>query len=389
MTQQSDLATIREAITTVDQELLQLLAKRRELSLAVAQDKIKTMKPVRDKAREQSLLQNLVQKGQAMSLDPTYVTQIFHTIIDDSVRFQQDYIRQITQPTDQAPMAKVAFLGAKGSYSHLAARRYFQRQNTDVLEISCDHFKGIIEQVESGQADFGVLPIENTSSGSINEVYDQLQHTSLSIVGELTLAIEHAILTAVETELSQIDTLYSHPQPHQQCSEFIHSLGSIQLATTASTAEAMQVVRDLASPTKAAIGNATSGAMYGLTAIASGIANQTENFTRFIVVARQSIDVTPLIPSKTTLIMSTSQQPGALADALVVLKNHHINMTKLESRPVMGNPWEELFYLDVLANANTPEMQSALSDLKKITRFIKVLGCYPLDHVAPTPVDGV
>ncbi|WP_305837510.1 prephenate dehydratase [Photobacterium leiognathi] len=381
------LDDIRKNVSRIDNALLELLAERRTLSLEVAKSKISTAKPVRDQAREQELLLKLIETGKQHQLDPQYVTQIFHTIIEDSVLFQQAYLQKLANPDSANPSARVAFLGSKGSYSHLASRNYFSRKQTDLVEISCSTFRDIFNIVETGNADYGVLPIENTSSGSINEVYDLLQHTSLSIVGEITQPIEHCLLTAVETSVEKIDTLYSHPQPHQQCSEYLHSMGNIKQEYCSSTADAMEQVAALKQPNIAAIGNASSGELYGLTAIQSNIANQQENFTRFIIVARKAVDVTPLIPAKTTLIMSTAQKAGSLVECLLVLRNLNINMSKLESRPVIGNPWEEMFYVDVEVNLKYATMQQALEELTRLTRFIKVLGCYPSENVAPTDVD--
>ncbi|KDM92584.1 prephenate dehydratase [Photobacterium galatheae] len=381
------LDEIRSEVTRIDNEILALLGERRQLSLEVAKSKIKTAKPVRDLEREQALLIRLIEQGKTHQLDASYVTQIFHTIIEDSVLFQQAYLQKLTNPDSLQPVARVSFLGAKGSYSNLASRQYFSRKQTQLVEMSCSSFREVVNVVETGQADYGVLPIENTSSGSINEVYDLLQHTSLSIVGEITQPIEHSLLTAVPSTLEQIDTLYSHPQPHQQCSEFLHNMGDIKQEYTSSTAEAMQQVAELKLPNVAAIGNASSGELYGLTPLKTGIANQHENYTRFIVVARKAVDVTPLIPAKTTLIMSTGQKPGSLVECLLVLRNLNINMAKLESRPVIGNPWEEMFYMDVEANLKADVMQQALEELTGLTRFIKVLGCYPSENVKPAEVD--
>ncbi|MEL6117090.1 prephenate dehydratase [Photobacterium sp. SP02] len=381
------LDEIRTHVTRIDNEILALLAERRQLSLEVAKSKIKTTKPVRDQEREQALLLRLIDQGKQHQLDANYVTQIFHTIIEDSVLFQQAYLQKLTNPDSLQPVVRVSFLGAKGSYSNLASRQYFSRKQTKLVEMSCSNFRDVVNVVETGQADYGVLPIENTSSGSINEVYDLLQHTSLSIVGEITQPIEHCLLTAVPTSLDQIDTLYSHPQPHQQCSEYLRTMGDIRQEYTSSTADAMQQVAELKQPNVAAIGNASSGELYGLTPLKTGIANQQENFTRFIVVARKAVDVTPLIPAKTTLIMSTGQKPGSLVECLLVLRNLNINMAKLESRPVIGNPWEEMFYVDVETNLKSEAMQQALEELTRLTRFIKVLGCYPSENVKPTEVD--
>lgn len=388
MTEQHySLDDIRKNVSRIDNEILKLLSERRLLSLEVAKSKIGTAKPVRDQAREQELLLRLIETGKSQQLDALYVTQIFHTIIEDSVLFQQAYLQKLANPDSLQPVARVSFLGAKGSYSHLASRNYFSRKQTKLVEMSCSTFRDVLNIVETGNADYGVLPIENTSSGSINEVYDLLQHTSLSIVGEITQPIEHCLLTVGDADIKGINTLYSHPQPHQQCSEYLHSMGKITQEYCSSTAEAMQKVAELNLPNVAAIGNASSGELYGLTPVKGNIANQQENFTRFIVVARKPVDVTSLIPAKSTLIMSTAQKAGSLVECLVVLRNLNINMTKLESRPVIGNPWEEMFYLDVEENLKSDVMQQALEELTRLTRFIKVLGCYPSENVKPTEVE--
>jgi chorismate mutase / prephenate dehydratase len=388
MTEQHySLDDIRKNVSRIDNEILKLLSERRLLSLEVAKSKIGTAKPVRDQAREQELLLRLIETGKSQQLDALYVTQIFHTIIEDSVLFQQAYLQKLANPESLQPVARVSFLGAKGSYSHLASRNYFSRKQTQLVEMSCSTFRDVLNIVETGNADYGVLPIENTSSGSINEVYDLLQHTSLSIVGEITQPIEHCLLTVGDADIKGINTLYSHPQPHQQCSEYLHSMGNITQEYCSSTAEAMQKVAELNLPNVAAIGNASSGELYGLTPVKDNIANQQENFTRFIVVARKPVDVTSLIPAKSTLIMSTAQKAGSLVECLVVLRNLNINMTKLESRPVIGNPWEEMFYLDVEENLKSDVMQQALEELTRLTRFIKVLGCYPSENVKPTEVE--
>ncbi|PWI32160.1 bifunctional chorismate mutase/prephenate dehydratase [Vibrio albus] len=382
------LDEIRLRLNELDDNLLQILSERRALSIEVAKSKIETSKPVRDSEREQQLLVKLIENGKSKyQLDAQYITKIFHTIIEDSVLLQQAYLQNLANPElSRKPLARVAYLGSKGSYSHLASREYFGRKNMELVELNCDNFKEVTKTVESGHADYAVLPIENTSSGSINEVYDLLQHTTLYIVGELTQPIEHCILANSDIRLEEIKTLYSHPQPHQQCSEFLSRLKGVTLESCASTADAMQKVEELNRPDVAAIGNASSGKLYGLQTIQSNIANQTENYTRFIIVARKPVEVSSQIPAKTTLIMSTSQEAGSLVEALQVLQRYGINMTKLENRPIMGNPWEEMFYVDLEAHLNSEPMQKALSELTSITRHLKVLGCYPVDNVQPTEV---
>ncbi|NLS12220.1 prephenate dehydratase [Vibrio sp. SM6] len=382
------LDEIRLRLNELDDKLLQLLSERRSLSIEVAKSKVETAKPVRDATREQQLLVKLITNGrEKYQLDAQYITKLFHTIIEDSVLLQQSYLQNLANPQHiRKPLARVAFLGSKGSYSHLASREYFSRRNTELIELNCERFKEVTQTVESGHADYGVLPIENTSSGSINEVYDLLQHTTLYIVGELTLPIEHCLVGTQDIRLEALTTLYSHPQPHQQCSEFLSRLKGVTLKTCASTADAMKKVKALGRSDVAAIGNASSGKLYGLQPIQGNIANQTENHTRFIVVARKAVEVSPQIPAKTTLIMSTSQEAGSLVETLLVLRRYGINMTKLESRPIMGNPWEEMFYVDLEAHLAADNMQEAILELTKLTKHLKVLGCYPSENIKPTQV---
>ena len=381
-----ELDNIRERITSLDTELLGLLAERRGLTNQVAETKIKHHIPVRDQAREEQLLIRLIKEGQQHGLDPHYVTQIFHVIIEDSVLNQQAMLAERANPGSALPLNRVAFLGDRGSYSYLATQKYFSRRPGDLLEIGCQSFKEVVGKVENNEADYAVLPIENTTSGSINEVYDQLQHTELSIIGELTHAIKHSLLVAKDTTLSNIKTLYAHPQVFTQCSHFLAELGNVEVKTMDSTSSAMLTVSELNRDDVAAIGSEAGGNLYGLMAIKSNLANQKENHSRFIVVAKQPVVVPLQVPAKTTFVMSTVQKPGALVEALLILKQNNINMTKLESRPIPGNPWEELFYIDVEGNTQDGPVQSALVELKRITRYLKVLGCYPSEEINPTKV---
>ncbi|CNH93135.1 bifunctional chorismate mutase/prephenate dehydratase [Yersinia kristensenii] len=376
------LLVLRERISALDLKLLALLAERRELAVDVAKAKQLHHRPIRDKERERDLLDALITAAKPYDLDGFYITRLFQLIIEDSVLTQQALLQHQLNQTAQHS-ARIAFLGPKGSYSHLAARQYAARHFEQLIECGCQKFQDIFTQVETGQADYAVLPIENTSSGSINDVYDLLQHTSLSIVGEITNPIDHCVLVATETDLNQIKTVYSHPQPFQQCSQFINRFPHWKIEYCESTAAAMEKVAQLNSPQEAALGSEAGGALYNLQVLEHNLANQQQNITRFIILARKSIDVSEQIPAKTTLIMATGQQSGALVEALLVLRDHGVVMTKLESRPINGNPWEEMFYIDVQANLRSESMQKALADLTPITRSLKVLGCYPSENVVP------
>lgn len=179
--------------------------------------------------------------GKRHNLDAHYITRLFQLIIEDSVLTQQTLLQQHLNKINPHS-ARVAFLGPKGSYSHLAARQYAARHFEQFIESGCAKFADIFNQVETGQADYAVVPIENTSSGGINDVYDLLQHTSLSIVGELTIPIDHCVLVSTSTDADKIQTVYSHPQPFQQCSQYLSRYPHWKIEYTESTSAAMEKV---------------------------------------------------------------------------------------------------------------------------------------------------
>lgn len=381
-----DLAALRKEIETLDHELLLCLARRRDLVLDVAKDKAKRGGHIRDTSREAELLIRLMDMGKTLGLDPGYLTRLYHIIIEDSVLTQHAWLQQ----GNESGQLTIAHLGMPGSYSHLTAQSYANRRNCTLQGSSCDSFQDVITAVEDGRTTLGVLPIENTSSGSINDVYDLLRHTHLNIIGESYLPVDHHLLAKPGTALSDIQTIYAHPQALTQCSGFLSRLTGVQLIPEASSAHAMRKIASDHNQRTAAIGPQSGGALYELVALAHNMANQQENHTRFIVVSRDPLRVPLQLPAKTSLIMATHNQAGSLVEALMVLRAHGISMTKLESRPMPGNPWEELFYVDLLVNTDTPEWQLAEKELAAMTRFVKVLGCYPDERIkathAPFPV---
>lgn len=383
-----ELSQLRKDINEVDNELMILLAKRRRVSNLVAEAKIIQNKPVRDIQREEEMLVELIKGGKSLNLDAYFVKQVFQTIIEDSVLHQQALLQKHTnRATGELPVNRVTYLGSQGSYSDLATQKYFSRHASELKQIGCTSFKEIIDKVEQGQADHGVLPIENTSSGSINEVYDLLQHTSLSIVGELTHPVNHCMVTAIETTPDKIKKLYAHPQVYAQCSNFLAQFQDVEIEICDASSAAFEAVQNDTTGEIAALGSGEGSRLYGLQVIAEALANQKENFSRFIVLANKSVSVSTQIPSKTTWIMSTEQKPGALVDALIILKDHGVNMCRLESRPINGNPWEEMFYVDVEANLRDQNLINAINELKSITRYFKVLGCYPSEDIQPAQVE--
>ena len=382
-----DLSDLRERIDDIDDRLLGALAERRAVSRAVIASKMSRSADLRDVSREKELLVDRIERGAALGLDGPYVMRVFHQVIDDSVRLQQELLQAHVNDDDDAAPIRVAHLGSEGSFSHVASRGHFARRAPQLITVGCESFRAVVAAVETGRADFGLLPIENTTSGGINEVYDLLLHTRLSIVGEHRARIVHCLLGLEDASLERIHTVYSHPQPFEQCSSFLRRLRDVSFVPTADTAAAVATVASQGDPAAVAVGSEEAGRIHGLTVLASEIANHSENYTRFLVVGPRPVDVDARVPAKTSLVLSTSQRPGSLVEVLLVFRSHQINLTKLESRPILGNPWEEMFYVDVQANVAEARMKQALVELEAHTRQIRVLGTYPSDELEPTPVD--
>lgn len=384
-----DLTEVRDRITAVDQQLIHLLAERRHLSGLVAESKLQTGKKLRDIEREKALLTRLLAYGMQHHLDDHYVLNLFNMIIADSIDLQQQILQRRICPTTKRKHLPVSYLGPQGTYSYLAMKRYFQDSYEMVSAIPCTSFREVIRKVEREETDFGVLPIENTSSGSINEVFDELQSTSLSIVGEIIYPINHTILATKGTELSDITTLVTHEQPFTQCSEYLVEFPQMKPEFVASTKTAIDNVLEANSNNIAAIGNKDIGEESGLISLAENIANQSQNETRFIIVSRDARVLSPQVTAKTTLTLKTGQRSGALVDALSVFKSANLIMTKLTSRPIIGKPWEEMFYIDIFANAHSREFVKITNQLATIAEGLDILGCYPSATQAPVTLEDI
>ncbi|MBK4765257.1 MAG: bifunctional chorismate mutase/prephenate dehydratase [Pantoea sp. Brub] len=277
---------------------------------------------------------------------------------------------------------RISFLGPKGSYSYLAVYTYASYFFKNIIECSCLKFSEIFKKVENNLADYAILPIENINSGSINDVYDLLQKTNLFIINELNICINHCILVNTSNvNLDMIETIYSHPQPFQQCSKFIQQYPNWKIKYTDSTASAMKKIAILDSPKVAVLGNEIGASIYKLKVLKRNLANYKNNYTRFIVLAKKPVHVSKKIPAKTTLIISSKhrQQLNMLIDVLLILHKHNLIISKLESRPIKENPWKNALYVDIKNNVKNKKMQDAIHKFKNLTYSLKILGCYPIN----------
>ncbi|HEX4351754.1 MAG TPA: prephenate dehydratase [Polyangiales bacterium] len=271
----------------------------------------------------------------------------------------------------------MGYQGTDGAYSQIAAEHHWQARRDELTCRGYDSFADLLQAVIAEEIDYAMQPIENTTAGSINEAYDLLAHMDLHLVGEEVLKVEHCLLALLGTEISQLRRVYSHPQALLQCSEFLASLPDCQVLAFTDTAMAVKKVRDERDPVQAAVGSERAGALYGLSALAHDIANQRNNFTRFVAVAKVQASYPVTTPCKTSLIFTTKHERGALVRCLNILADHDLSLTKLESRPRPNKPWEYIFYVDFEGNVADPKIAAAVEQVRDQTLSLKMLGSYP------------
>lgn len=385
------LSELREQIDSLDRGILEAFAKRLRLARDVIELKDAEQLHQRDLAREQSILRNLIATGRALGLDPHFITKVFTEVLAEGNRVQRDYLQSKLNARPVRGPLHIAFQGIDGSYSHLSGRSFFATQRADFEQLETSFvgfpsYKAVVEAVESGACQYGILPIENTTSGAINDVYDLLLNSRVSIVGEEKFLVQHCLVGKGEIPLSHLERIYCTPLAVSECSAFLSSIPHCNTEFSSDSALAVKKLQEGNERLHAAIASEEAAQMFGLTILKRSISNQESNYTRYLIVAKDPIKVDPRIPSKTSIVMNTLNKPGALVEALLVFKAHGINLTKLESRPIPSNSWEEMFYVDFLGNIAAPEVQAALAGLTKLVRFTKVLGCYPSCDVQPALV---
>jgi chorismate mutase/prephenate dehydratase len=380
---------LREKINNVDESLIELLAERRNLSKNVIEEKNENEKPIRDQKREEELLKKIIKIGEEKGVNKHFLTKVFYEIIEDSIRLQQSHVLNPSKENGGKERITVAIQGIEGAYSYLASQKYFAYSNKELEFVSKKRFSEVVEAVEKGEADYAVLPIENTTSGGINEVYDLLLHTTLSIIGEETFQVKHCLVATEDVSIHKIKKIYAHYQAAAQTSNFLTTIPNARIEYFADTAMSVQKISEENNPDYAAIASEEAANLFNVKIIQKGIANQDENHTRFLIVSRDKVKVDNRLPAKTSLVMATSHAPGSLVKALSVFDAYKINLTKLESRPILGNPWEQMFYVDFEGNVDDENVQNLLDDLGPYLRFFKVLGSYPSQVVKKTKLDSL
>ena len=372
-----NLDSIRKKLDDIDRTILKALAQRQGLVKEVSELKLKNAKGIRDLEREEQLLNRIRDLAHEVGLDRYYAEHLFREIITNSVRFQTHSLVDHQNEKTGGDLIRVSYQGTDGAYSHLAASRHFSERYAIVDAIGYDTFQQAAQALMEKKVDYAILPIENTTAGSINDTYDIVGNENVHIVGEEILKVVHCLMSVEPVELSKIRRILSHPQAIAQCTSFLSRLPRCKVESYLDTAMSAKKILEDGDISQAAIAGAHAADLYGLHVIESDIANQRENYTRFVVAAREPVKVDTQIPAKTSLMMVTSNEEGSLIECLNILHDHKINMAKLESRPRMNEPFRYSFYLDIHGNIEDPEISAGMVELEAKAEELKILGCYP------------
>jgi chorismate mutase/prephenate dehydratase len=355
------LLALREQIDGVDRELLALLNKRAGLALAVGEIKRHEGSVAFRPEREAQVIDGLKRENPG-PLQSDSVAPIWREIMSAC--------RALETPS------RVAYLGPAGTFSEQAALGFF---GSSIVRVPCSSIDEVFRTTSAGAADFGVVPVENSTEGVVARSLDLFLHTPLFIIGETSLLVRHNLLRR-EDSMAGIAAVLAHPQALAQCHAWLsHHLPNAERRPVASNAEGARLAA--LDPSLAAIASDRAGSEFGLHTVAPAIQDDAHNRTRFAIVTHPHAHPAPQASGHdcTSLVVSVTNRPGAVHDMLVPLKTHGVSMTRFESRPARSGQWEYYFYIDIEGHPDEPRVDAALRELRSVCAFFKVLGTYPID----------
>jgi chorismate mutase/prephenate dehydratase len=351
-----NLEELRKKIDETDDRIVRLIAERIKIAEEVGEEKKKQGKQIEDLSREQIVLKNVKDIAKKEKLNPGDIESIY---------------RQIIAVSKNMEGMVVAFQGERGAYSEEAAFQFF---GSSVQVKPCESVDDVFIAVDKEETQFGIVPIENSLEGSINRTYDMFLESSLKVCGETRLRVVHCLIAGPGMSLDSVKKVYSHPQALGQCQAFLGHL-SCELVPTYDTAGSVKMIKEEGLAGSAAVASARAAEIYEMQILARGIEDNSNNFTRFFILAKQDVPQTG--EDKTSIVFSVKHEPGSLYRFLKILSSSGINLTKIESRPTRQKPWEYNFYLDFEGHREDGKVRQTLRDMEKAALFLKVLGSYP------------
>ena len=375
-----DLKECREKIDQINDEMLRLFCERMEICKSVAEYKQENGLPILNKAREREIIYEMTERaGEGME---NYVKAFYNVIMDLSRAYQGKIMSREGAVAEQIKSyrenaigefprrAVVACQGVEGAYSQIACEKLFDTVNIKYYP----SFRSVFEAIRDGECEFGLLPVENSTHGSVSEVYDLMGQFGFSVTKSIKLRVDHCLLVKRGTKLEDIKKVVSHTQALGQCSEFILSHPHMVAEPRANTAVAAKEVAESSCGDIAAIASPACAELYGLECLATGVQNNPHNYTRFICISREG----RIYPgaNKISLMLNLPDTPGALYTALAKFNAIGLNLTKLESRPVPGSDFDVCFYFDFEGSPFDPAVISLLEELRLSCESFVFLGGY-------------
>lgn len=374
-----ELKELREQIDEIDENIVALYEKRMEIAKSVAEYKIETGKKVFDKAREEEKIAR-VKALTHNEFNSHGIEELFEQIMSMSRKLQYQLITRhggcnrlpfMKVEKLETEQARVVFQGAEGAYSQAAMEKYFGDR---ISSFHVDTFRDAMVAIDEGSADFAVLPIENSTAGIVSEIYDLLVEFENYIVGEQIIKIEHCLMAVPGTELSDIKTVYSHPQSLMQSARYLNSHPGWQQISMQNNAFAARKVGEEQDKTKAAIASEYAAKLYGLSVLKKGVNQSSTNSTRFIIVSNQKIFLEDA--GKVSICFEVPHESGSLYHMLSHFIYNNLNMNRIESRPIEDRNWEYRFFIDFEGNLSDSAVKNALRGLREEARNMKILGNY-------------
>ncbi len=374
-----DLLQIRDEIDVIDKEIERLFEERMKLCEGVAEYKIANGKAVLDPAREKQKIDKIKSLAHG-EFNEKGAEEIFKQIMAISRKLQYQILAKHNLMSEIAftevesikkDNVKVVYQGVEGAYAYEAMIKYF---GEDVDNYNVETWKDAMEEVKCGNADYAVIPIENSTAGSVSEVYDLLAHYDNYIVGEVDIKISHMLLGLPGAKVTDIKTVYSHPQALMQCNGFLDENRQWQTVSLKNTAVSAKKVKEDGDVSQAAIASRIAAKLHGLSILEEGINRNDKNTTRFIVVCNKNIYEKGA--NTVTVCFEIAHETGSLYNILSHFIYNNVNMTRIESRPVEGKNWEYRFIVDVEGNLGEPAVKNALRGINEEAINLKVLGNY-------------
>lgn len=374
-----DLSACRNELDQIDQQMVKLFERRMAVCGQVAAAKIESGKAVYDGAREKQKLEAVEAMAHG-AFNQTAVRELFSQMMTISRRFQYRLLAEHGCSTElgfervealHTQGARVVYQGVEGAYSHGATWKYFG-EAVDAYHVAS--FEDAMKEVQEERADFAVLPIENSSAGAVVDMYDLLVRYQNYIVAEIFLPVSHALLAGPDAELSDIRTVYSHPQALMQCSEYLNVRKQWQQITLTNTAVAARKVWEDKDKTQAAVASETAGRLYGLKVLKASIQNNQGNTTRFVILAKKPVYRADAL--KVSLCFELPHQSGTLYNMLGHFIFNQVNMVMIESRPIPGRNWEYRFFVDIEGNLEDSAVVNALKGIGEEALHMRILGNY-------------